>query len=288
MSADAGKDPDWVEAVRLRACQLFTYRCPVSVDTLKMTDDPKVRFCEKCREEVHFCDSESELNQHAALGHCAAVTVRVPRRKDDWKGDYSLPVLLGVPRRPGCVLCNSGSETCRYTHAECGVFEDPRFPDIIHFDTLRLENEAFQEFSDRWVHAKCMLNWKYRDGFIEAWNSALQERFIHKRLFVSANGNLRYTHSLTWLRTNAEAKRQAQREVERKSEREEAEKANKARDQDRASRMAALEARCAGARRKAIAMGIATEDNVNRILQLMPKADFHRHFGEFDVFPFFF
>lgn len=290
MNADPEALPGWKEYVNLRACELFKYRCPVRWETLNQTDNPKVRFCGKCREEVHLCHSESELSQHAEMGHCAAFAVRIPLREDHGPAENRWPVLAGTPRLgPHCVLCHGQAGDYGHTMAaECGVFEDRWSPDIMHFDQLDLENEAFQAFSQGSVHAKCLLNWKYRDRFMEAWNGALQARFIHKRLVISASGKLRYTNPLTWMRTDAEIERQARLKAERQAEQEASAKLQAQRDVEREWARARLAERCNGARRKAIAMGMATDENVDRILRAMPKADFHRNFDEFDVFPFFF
>jgi len=55
-----------------------------------------------------------------------------------------------------------------------------------------------------------------------------------------------------------------------------------------AARRDSIQARIAAAKRKAIAMGIATAENADRILYGMSLADFKRDFGEFRVSRAFF
>ena len=51
----------------------FDFICPTFWDGLKATDDDKIRFCTKCRRNVHLCLTDADLHTHAAEGHCVAV-----------------------------------------------------------------------------------------------------------------------------------------------------------------------------------------------------------------------
>jgi uncharacterized protein (TIGR02996 family) len=76
--------PDWLVVVshpKLEACRVqFQFECPARWDRLKPTDDPKTRFCDTCRKNVHYCDTLQEAQTHAANGHCVALTVVLARR----------------------------------------------------------------------------------------------------------------------------------------------------------------------------------------------------------------
>ena len=49
-------------------------RCRVRWDLMALVDNnPAIRFCKKCTREVYLCQTDEELEQHSALGHCVAV-----------------------------------------------------------------------------------------------------------------------------------------------------------------------------------------------------------------------
>jgi uncharacterized protein (TIGR02996 family) len=77
-------DPGWLATVshpKLDACRMqFEFECPARWDRLKPTDDPKTRFCDTCKKNVHYCDTLQEAQAHAANGHCVALTVVLARR----------------------------------------------------------------------------------------------------------------------------------------------------------------------------------------------------------------
>src|SRR5262249_23040109 len=94
---EEGLDPAWVAAVsrpRIEGCSFrFAYQCPLGGDRLTPTDDPRKRFCGKCRRNVYFCDSVEEVRTQARHGHCVAVDLGVLRREGD------LPKPRRRPRR---------------------------------------------------------------------------------------------------------------------------------------------------------------------------------------------
>jgi hypothetical protein len=53
----------------------FQMQCPRRWEGLRETADPKVRLCESCLKEVHWCESEGEVQQRAARGECVAVGI---------------------------------------------------------------------------------------------------------------------------------------------------------------------------------------------------------------------
>jgi hypothetical protein len=107
----AGLDTDWLavvsrlavencqgkrargEAVRTHPVR-FDYLCERRWEDLRPTDDPAVRGCDGCRQNVYYCDTIGEARRHAWERHCIAVDLGVIRRE----GDLELPrTFLGYP-----------------------------------------------------------------------------------------------------------------------------------------------------------------------------------------------
>lgn len=61
----------------------FDFLCDRRWEELKSTDDRAVRFCDACRQNVHYCDTITEARRHAWDGHCIAVDLGVIRRERD-------------------------------------------------------------------------------------------------------------------------------------------------------------------------------------------------------------
>jgi uncharacterized protein (TIGR02996 family) len=61
----------------------FDYLCHRRWEDLNTTEDQTVRFCDGCRQQVHYCDTIMEARKHAKNGHCIAVDLGVIRREDD-------------------------------------------------------------------------------------------------------------------------------------------------------------------------------------------------------------
>ena len=51
----------------------FKVQCPKMWSGLRETNDPNVRLCESCLREVHLCENDQQVQQHAAAGHCVAL-----------------------------------------------------------------------------------------------------------------------------------------------------------------------------------------------------------------------
>jgi uncharacterized protein (TIGR02996 family) len=68
-----------VAAVR----ELFSLVCEQSWDEMTPTEDDAVRRCEKCKENIHYCDSLLVARRHAGQGHCVALDLGVIRREGD-------------------------------------------------------------------------------------------------------------------------------------------------------------------------------------------------------------
>src|SRR5262245_21146666 len=61
----------------------FKTVCDKRWDELTATDDDAVRFCEGCKQPVHYCDTIQEARKQAWQGHCVAVNLGVIRREGD-------------------------------------------------------------------------------------------------------------------------------------------------------------------------------------------------------------
>jgi uncharacterized protein (TIGR02996 family) len=67
------------EAWRLR----FDFVCDRGWADMEPTDHPRVRRCETCSKNVHFCDNLADAREHAAQGRCIAVDLGILRRDGD-------------------------------------------------------------------------------------------------------------------------------------------------------------------------------------------------------------
>ncbi len=62
---------------------LFDFVCDKRWDEMAVTDDNGVRFCEQCKQNVHYCDTIMDARKHAGVGHCVAVDLGVIRHEQD-------------------------------------------------------------------------------------------------------------------------------------------------------------------------------------------------------------
>lgn len=88
-------DPKWLAVVsklaiencggkRPRGYQVrFDYVCDRRWEDLKPTEDQTVRFCDSCKQDVHYCDTIIKARGHAWDRHCIAVDLGVIRREHD-------------------------------------------------------------------------------------------------------------------------------------------------------------------------------------------------------------
>lgn len=61
-------------AASIRNC-VFAYKCTRSWDSLQVTSERDMRFCDDCQREVHYCHDAWSLGQAIALNRCVAVVV---------------------------------------------------------------------------------------------------------------------------------------------------------------------------------------------------------------------
>ena len=99
--------PDWLAHVshpRLEACRLqFVFQCPARWDKLTPTAAPRVRFCEGCRQTVHYCDTLDEARRHAQSGNCVAVSLALVRKGGDLSPQPRPVVAGGIGLTPEVV-----------------------------------------------------------------------------------------------------------------------------------------------------------------------------------------
>jgi hypothetical protein len=61
----------------------FNVVCDRRWDELVATEDNDVRFCEECKQSVHYCDTIEVAREHAWKGNCIAVNLGVIRHEMD-------------------------------------------------------------------------------------------------------------------------------------------------------------------------------------------------------------
>jgi uncharacterized protein (TIGR02996 family) len=61
----------------------FDFVCDQEWDEMTATDDEAVRHCERCKENVHYCDTITAAREHARQGHCVAIDLGIIRRDND-------------------------------------------------------------------------------------------------------------------------------------------------------------------------------------------------------------
>jgi len=114
-------DPQWLTVVsklELEACAwALEFPCPKQWENLQATDNPKVRWCETCKNRVYFCDTIDAVRGNAQQGRCVAVSLTVVRQTGDLARHARLQPremrLLGQIRRLDPPITQSGSTDAR-------------------------------------------------------------------------------------------------------------------------------------------------------------------------------
>src|SRR5262245_7735266 len=101
-------DPGWLAVVshpKLEACRVsFQFECPQQWEKLTPTGTDTMRFCENCKRSVHYCDTLQEARDHAAAGHCVAITLALVRRPDDLFRPPRTGVVGGIALTPAMIV----------------------------------------------------------------------------------------------------------------------------------------------------------------------------------------
>jgi hypothetical protein len=70
--------------IAVRNCPVrFYFQCSRKWDDLETTDRDEIRFCHTCQENVHLCETDAEMVDHARKGHCVAKFLRDNTVKED-------------------------------------------------------------------------------------------------------------------------------------------------------------------------------------------------------------
>ena len=64
----------------IRNCR-FKFQCEQDWSTLPETDDPAIRHCACCNEDVHLCRNADQLHQALSNNWCVAIA-RFDRKRD--------------------------------------------------------------------------------------------------------------------------------------------------------------------------------------------------------------
>jgi hypothetical protein len=75
----------WNDPARI-SCE-FAFKCPKTLQRLRLTGDPNVRHCPECDRDVHLALTESDFRRHVEERHCVAV--RVLRPEGDNQADLA-------------------------------------------------------------------------------------------------------------------------------------------------------------------------------------------------------
>lgn len=58
--------------VAVSNCLEWKLKCPIALEHLSRTADPKIDFCSVCKENIFLCTSIEELADHVTQSHCVA------------------------------------------------------------------------------------------------------------------------------------------------------------------------------------------------------------------------
>jgi uncharacterized protein (TIGR02996 family) len=84
----------------------FEFECPKKWENLTPTGGDLIRFCNACRQNVHYCASIDEALGHALRGQCVAIDLRVERKEGDlelapvYRATLGLILIDPEPHRP--------------------------------------------------------------------------------------------------------------------------------------------------------------------------------------------
>lgn len=74
----------------------FSFECPRLWESFAPTDDPAVRHCDTCREQVFRCETLALAGEHARAGHCIAVPTELAGQMSQEVGRF----IIGRPHIP--------------------------------------------------------------------------------------------------------------------------------------------------------------------------------------------
>ncbi|HVL11543.1 MAG TPA: TIGR02996 domain-containing protein [Gemmata sp.] len=74
----------------------FNVVCDRRWEDLAATDDNAVRFCDDCKQHVHYCDTIEAARRHAWKGECVAVNLGVIRQERDLEQPVMMVGAAGI------------------------------------------------------------------------------------------------------------------------------------------------------------------------------------------------
>jgi uncharacterized protein (TIGR02996 family) len=80
-------DPFWLacfDRPPIEGCeQRFSFLCPRKWEQLQTTDVAEIRYCTGCQQNVYYCNTIQEAQEHARCGECVAISLTVLRKPED-------------------------------------------------------------------------------------------------------------------------------------------------------------------------------------------------------------
>jgi hypothetical protein len=86
------KKAGYQNSIEVKDC-VFSFKCPKQWAALQVTENPNVRYCDSCKENVWFCKNGKALKEAVKLGRCVAVEISP---YSDNINKLSGPVMLGT------------------------------------------------------------------------------------------------------------------------------------------------------------------------------------------------
>lgn len=59
----------------IRNCE-FRFKCPKLWESLELTGDDSVRFCDQCNRTVHYCKTPLQLHAAIVANQCVAIEIK--------------------------------------------------------------------------------------------------------------------------------------------------------------------------------------------------------------------
>ena len=86
----------FIDRARVDCDKLFEFACPMYWGGLQETDDPAVRHCDQCQQDVYFTSTAQELIERSSRGQCVAVMMEseVPDANDIAEAPQRPPVMM--------------------------------------------------------------------------------------------------------------------------------------------------------------------------------------------------
>jgi hypothetical protein len=74
----------------------FVFKCPLKWENLEKTQNEDRKYCKSCQKNVYFAHSQSELNELARVGKCAAFSPPEDHSSDGNIPEPNIPTTMGM------------------------------------------------------------------------------------------------------------------------------------------------------------------------------------------------